>query len=131
MRLLVSIFFLLSTSAFAASNTYDLKMNLMLNGKHVSSPRIIVRAGERATITQKQGDEESYIDVIATESTSQNKGIMMNFTIGKIDKDGTKTIIASPGILAKENAESNITINQDTSVNPELSLTVIAKRKKL
>lgn len=37
---------IIGSSAFASNNGYDLKMDLSMNGKHVSSPRIIVKAGK-------------------------------------------------------------------------------------
>lgn len=123
---------IVGNSAFAATtNGYDLKMDLSLNGKHISSPRVIVKESETATITQKTDTEETFIEVVAAEREIQNhKGILMKFTVGTISKDGQRTIISKPQILANENEKAQITVGKSGgSVN--LSLSVLAQRKSL
>lgn len=130
MKLLGLALLMVGSSAFASTNGYDLKMDLSMNGKHVSSPRIIVKAGEKGTINQKTDTEESFIEVVATEGQVQNnKGIMMNFTVGYIGKNGERTIVSKPQILAKENEPALITVGEKDGT--ELSLSVVAKRKSL
>lgn len=130
MKLLGLALLMVGSSAFASTNGYDLKMDLSMNGKHVSSPRIIVKAGEKGTINQKTDTEESFIEVVATEGQVQNnKGIMMNFTVGYIGKNGERTIVSKPQILAKENEPAQITVGEKDGT--ELSLSVVAKRKSL
>lgn len=117
--------------AFASTNGYDLKMDLSMNGKHISSPRVIVKAGETATITQKTDTEESFIEVVATEGEVQNhKGIVMKFTVGTISKNGQRTIVSKPQILAMENEKAEIIVGEDGG-KEQLSLSVVAKRKAL
>ncbi len=129
MKLLGLVLVLISSFSFAATNGYDLKMEFSMNGKHVSSPRVIVKAGEMATITQKTDTEETFIEIIATEGEIQNnKGILMTAVIGTVSSDGTKTIISKPQILAKENKTALIQIGNKDS---EISLSIIAKRKTL
>lgn len=130
MKLVAIALAFIGSSALASTNGYDLKMELSLNGKHISSPRVIVKAGETATVTQKTDTEESFIEVVATEGKVQNhKGIMMNFVVGVIGKDGERTIKAKPQILAKENEPAQITIGGKNG--DEVSLSVIANRKAL
>lgn len=128
MKLIAIALVLFGSSAFA-SNAYDLKMDLSLNKKHVSSPRIIVKAGEMGSINQKNGTEdEHFIEVIATESSIKNKkGILMNFTIGTIGKNGERTILAKPQILAKENEPAQITIGEKNGSEVSLSVTATGK----
>jgi hypothetical protein len=128
--LLATLLFLLSAPAVGATNGYELKMNLSFEGKLVSSPQMIVKAGEQATITQKSGAEESFIEVIAKEGEIQgHKGILMNLVVGVIGQDGRRTIKAQPQILAKENEKAVVTVNQGQV--GEVSLSVIATRKTL
>ena len=132
MKLLGITLLAMTSSAFASSNAYDLKMDLSLNGKHVSSPRVIVNEGEPATITQKTDSEGMFIEVVATEGSVQNhKGIMMKFTIGTIGKNGERIIIAKPQVLARENEPAKITQSEEGSQREQLSLSVVAKRKAL
>ncbi|MFP5518733.1 MAG: hypothetical protein ACLGGX_02425 [Bdellovibrionia bacterium] len=130
MRLVAILLAFLGSSAFAATNGYDLRMDLSLNGKHISSPRLIVKAGEKATINQKTDTAESFIEVIATESSVQNhKGILMNFVIGIVSKNGERIIKATPQVLAKENEPAQVTVGQN--IGDEFSLSVVASRKSL
>lgn len=117
-------------TAYASTNSYDLKMDLSLNGKHVSSPRIIVKEGEVASITQKTANEEQFIDVIATKSEMRNisNGILMKFTVGTIDKNGVKHISARPQVITKENVQAKITQGNNEG-KEELSLSVIASKQ--
>lgn len=128
MKLVAIVLAFISGSAFGSTKGYDLKMDLSLNGKHVSSPRLIVKAGETATITQKTQTEESFIEVIATEGSIQNhQGILMNFIVGVIDHNGQRVIKAKPRILAKENEAAQITVGGNNG--DEVSLSVVANRK--
>ncbi len=130
MKLIAIVLAFIGSSAFASVKSYDLKMNLSLNGKHTSSPRVLVKAGETATITQKTETEESFIEVVVTEGSVQNhKGILMNFVVGVIGKNGERTIKAKPQVLAKENELAQITIGENKG--DEVFLSVVAKRKSL
>lgn len=123
---------LIGSSAFGSTKGYDLKMELSLNGKHISSPRIIVKEGETATVTQKTDSEESFIEVVAIEGTVQNhNSIMMKFVVGTISKNGERTIVSKPQILARENEPAQITVSEKENGPVQLSLSVIAKRKAL
>ncbi len=130
MKLVAIVLAFIGSSAFASTNAYDLKMELSLNGKHVSSPRLTVKAGETAYINQKTDIEESFIEVVATEGAIQNhQGILMNFIVGVIDQNGQRVIKAKPQILANENEAAQITIGENNG--DEISLSVIATRKSL
>lgn len=129
MKLLGLALIMVGSSAFGATNGYDLKMELSMNGKHVSSPRVIVKAGETATVTQKTDTEETFIEVVATEGEIQNnKGILMKMVVGTISSDGQRTIVSRPQILAKENEQALIQVGDKDG---EMSLSVVAKRKSL
>ncbi|MBL7544088.1 MAG: hypothetical protein JNL11_09735 [Bdellovibrionaceae bacterium] len=130
MKLVAIVLAFISSSAFASTNSYDLKMDLSLNRRHVSSPRLIVKAGETAYINQKTDTEESFIEVVATEGSIQNhQGILMNFIVGVIDQNGQRVIKAKPQILASENEAAQITVGENNG--DEISLSVVATRKSL
>lgn len=130
MKLVALVLAFLCSPAFASTVSYDLKMELSINGKPVSSPRLIVKSGEMGSISQTADTEESFIEVIATEGQVQgHKGIMMNFTIGYIGKNSDRTIVSKPQILAKENEPALITVGEKDGT--ELSVSVVAKRKFL
>lgn len=130
MKLVAVVLAFIGSSTFASNNGYDLKMDLSMNGKYVFSPSITVKAGEMKSIRQKTDTQESFIEVVATEGqVKNNKGIMMNFTVGYIGKNGERKVISKPQILAKENEPALITVGEKDGT--ELSLSVVAKRKSL
>jgi len=130
MKKIIMGFCLFAGTAAFASNGYDLKMELSMNGKKVSSPRLIVVEGAKGSVTQDDGNGKTFIEVVATEGEFQHhKGILMNLVVGTIAKDGTKTILAKPQILAKENEPAQITVGEKDKET--LSLSVLASRKTL
>lgn len=129
MKLIGIIVLVLGGSAFAGGPGYDLKMDLSMNGKHVFSPRVIAKAGETATATHKTDTEETFIEVIPTEGTIQNKkGILMQMTIGTINKAGQRTVLSKPRVLANENETATMTVENK---NSKISLSVLVQRKAL
>lgn len=130
-KLMALICFLVGSSALANTNAYELKMELSMNGKHVSSPRLITEEGKQASITQESDGKKMFIDVIATEKETDNKqAILMKFVIGTISATGKKTIVSTPQIISLENLKAEITIG-DQPGKEDLSLAVVATRKIL
>ena len=127
MKILGLTFLLACSSAFASTTSYDLQMDLSLNGKHVSSPRVIAKEGEIATIVQKTDDKETFIEVITTKADMKN-AVMMKFTVGTIGKNGERTILARPQVIARENETAKIS-QGETGGQELLSLSVTAKRQ--
>lgn len=124
------VFGLFSASQVRASNlSYDLKMELTLDGKS-SSPRIIVTEGQKASIEEVTTSKHAFVEVIATSSKSDSKVVMMDFVVGTVDSAGTRTIVSNPRILAKENERAQITIQNDEG-SGNLSLAVVAQRRVL
>lgn len=110
---------------------YALKMALSMNGKVVSTPQLIVRNGATGSITEESATQKTFIEVTATEGSVQKRqGIMMNFVVGRIAKDGTRTVLSRPSILANENEKAEITV-ADKQSGETMALSVIATRKAL
>ncbi|MFS4460769.1 hypothetical protein [Bdellovibrio sp. HCB2-146] len=127
MKSLIVAFVLLGSSAFAAGPNYDLKMELSLEGKHVLSPKVIVPAGETASVD----DGKTFVEVVANEGAIQDhKGILMKLTVGTIGKDGKRKILATPQVLAKENQAAQVTVESANGGPADLSLSIVAKRIK-
>lgn len=109
---------------------YDIKMDLTIDGKKVSSPQVSVKRGETASVTQDTAQGKTVLEVTADEGEVDNhKGILMKFSISSVTADGTRTVLATPQILtATDNERAEITVG-----NPEekgrVSLSVTAKRK--
>ncbi|MGZ3768544.1 MAG: hypothetical protein ACXVCP_02270 [Bdellovibrio sp.] len=128
-KILFALSLLIGSSAFA-SNGYVLKMELSMNGKKVSSPRIIVLEGEAGSVTQETPTEKTFIEVVAKEGAIQNhKGILINFVVGYIGQDGKRNIVSKPQILAKENETAQVSVGENGKET--MSLSVVAQRKSL
>lgn len=124
-----------SNAAIRSTKAFDLDMQLSLNGKLVSSPRVLAKNGETALITQTVDgdDEQSFIEITALDgSILGNDGIMMTFTVGKIGPNGERKILSKPQVFAQENQKAEVTVEQVDGDNKEmLSLTVLAKSRNL
>lgn len=123
---LISI--LCSGAAFASGKVYDVKAELSMNGKMVSSPRFLVAEGTKASVTEQSDARTTFIDLTATESTSKTSpGITMDFVVGFEAKDGTRTILSRPKILAAERERAVIMVKDEQG--EEISLAVIAQTR--
>ncbi len=125
-QILLGLGLLFSTTTFATTNNYDLQMELSFNGKKVSSPRMIVKEGEKGSITSKNETEENFIDVVATKA--KNNGIMLKFKVGYVGKNGERKIVGEPAIIAREGEPAKIEMSQSPNTPAELSLSVTAKK---
>lgn len=101
------IFLFLSPLVFASPKAFDLQMEISVEGKHVSSPRTIVREGQTATVTTETKNGFTYIEVTARE------GIMMDFTMGTISKNGVKKALNKGKMLVKENHKGKMMKHDD------------------
>lgn len=109
---------------------YDLKMELVIDGKKIASPQVSVKRGETATVTQDTAEGKTVLEVTANEGQVDNhKGILMKFSISSMSADGTRTVIATPQVLtAVENEKAEINVGSPEEKG-RVSLTVSAKRK--
>jgi len=122
------VFSLVSTTAIAAQQAYDLKMELSLNGQAVASPHIIVKEGKTATVIQKKNGKETFIEIVASEKqTEEYKGILMKFKVGMVGANGQRTVLSEPQILTIENEKAQVTVGNNEH-SEAVSLTVIASR---
>lgn len=120
----------LALPALAKENAYDIKMEVALNGRVISSPRVVTKIGETATITEKNGFFENFFEVTATEGEIESrKGIRMKVVIGVVGADGRRNVISTPELLAYENEKAEIKVGG--LQKEELSLSVLAKRVSL
>ncbi len=123
----------LSTTAFASIErsikAFDIDMNLAIDGKQVSTPRIIVKEGEKGIVTQEVGGQISKIEVVAKEirRSDLSKAIRLDFTVSKVSADGKSTVISKPRIIVANNAEAMIT-SGETGRPEALSLSVVANK---
>jgi hypothetical protein len=131
-KILFTMICFFSSSVFAGQKAFDLKMELSLEGKHISSPKVIVKEGETKTIVEESNGQKTYIEVSAKQDKASGgkQTIYMAFVIGKIASDGSKTVISTPRITAAPNETAQISIGEKGA--PDLlSLSVIANETML
>lgn len=133
MKLTILTLTLFITSAAQASNpgAFDLRMQITRNEKIIASSKITVKDGEMGSLVSESEDSKTYFDITATErNISGSKGIFMKLEIAHVRKDGSKTIVTSPSLLAKVGKESVVLLQQDgVKGEDELFLKVIAVKK--
>jgi len=122
---------LTSHNASALSKNIMISAKLFINGKLISSPKIITIAGETAEISQISEEHQSIyrMKVLATNASDEKikDGILMKFDIEA--NDGTSIIKSTPQVLTKIGSEATITVNGDQANQKELMLKVIATRQ--
>lgn len=132
--LITTLLLLLATTAFAATTSYDLKMQISLDGKLISTPEIITHTGVATTFSSGTGTDDISIEVLATEtSVNDKKGILLNFVFKTTVKGGQKTSTTSrkAEVLVTEGKPTTFTVGDAKSGKEELSLTVVAKKVNL
>ncbi len=126
MKVLALVLALTAGSALAG-NGYDLTIDLTMNGKHVASPRVIVKDSEVATVSTTWNSQGRFLEVVATEFKGTGApGILIKFTLGSVDKTGARTVLSRPQILTTEGPVSKIEVGNTGA--EQVSLTVQAKR---
>lgn len=122
---------LVSTSAFAGTNGYHLKIDLSIGGKHVLSPQIIVKEGEMASVTEEVSGEKTFVEVVATEKPVEKKNaILMKFVVGIVTASGERKILSTPKLIVLEGNKAQITVEKN-SPEGNLTLSAVATRKSL
>lgn len=123
---------LISSSAFASSNGYEMMMDLSLDGNPSTSAHVTAQEGKVALVTQKTDSGETFLEIIATEGKSQDHSkILMKFIVGTIAKNGKRTILARPQVIVRDGEPARISQNDEKTGEEYLSLSIIAKRTTL
>jgi hypothetical protein len=119
----------LGNSLFASENVFNLKMDLIIEGKHVSSASLEVNEGKKGIVTQDNNGIKHFIEVVAHEKmTADNQEtIHMNFIIGKIAEDGSRVILTEPEVIASPNKKAHFYVKRDDQTD-FVGLKFIAKK---
>lgn len=116
---------LFAATALAAPHQYKIETQIFIDGKIVSSPKVITLENKAAEMTQVSENpyKQLKMKVIASEN-SANKikdGISMKFDIDYITEG--KTIQSSPHILVQSGKEAIITVGDKNGTRIELKVT--------
>lgn len=128
---IIFLLYIISFNLLAESkNTYDVKIDLSLNGKYISSPRIILNENQEGNLKQKdETGKEHFIDLIIQHKETKivKNGVLMKFAIGTMEK-GVKKIVAKPHLFTRENQSAEIS-QSDEKGKENISIKVIAIKK--
>lgn len=131
--LTVSFLFLSSAmcataSATPAHSVYKIDMNLVLNGKHVSSPKMYVISGEKAEIQNvTESGHGHFIEVTPSEMAEEPGKVHLKFTVGLIVKRA-RQILSNPEMIVSEGQTGTIAVGEGD--DPEnFTLTVLVNRQ--
>src|SRR5262245_14523299 len=107
----------------ASAKTYELALELSVNGRPVAAPRLLVAAG----VTSSVQIDDTFIDVVARDEPKL-QGMLVSFSIGKMEH-GARTVLATPAIVAAAGQRAEVRVVPDTN-RPDgqpLMLAVTAK----
>ncbi len=127
--ILVLLVTLMAGVASAAPRSYKIDMEMMVDGKVVSEPTMIVQEGLKASVESKpENGEATFIEVVASEKTLHGiDGILMDLEVGYVDATGARKVAARPRLLAKDGARAQVILN-DKGKNQEVSIKAKATR---
>lgn len=89
MRLISLIVMLLLSNIAYAINIYNLEVDVYVNDKHVSAPKLLVGEKRSATIVQESELGKSFIDFKII--SMKNKKVELEYETGKLDLSGKKS----------------------------------------
>lgn len=115
------------TQVYASDKAYDLQLEVLRAGQKIYAPRLTVREGEQGRVEEATDAGKTFIEVVATETTRPHKGVMMNFVVGYISADGTRTVMSRPRILVHENEPARVTLTDRTDDAQEFTFSVVAR----
>jgi len=122
---------LFALEGFAAPSKYGMSFEIAVDGKVVSTARLISLAHQKATITQKSEDmsEQTTIEVEASEASGQGlgTGILLDMTIQYL-KQRVVEINAKPRVIAREGSPATVVWREKDLVGgtKEVRLGVVA-----
>ncbi len=80
-------------------------------------------------MSEKNGYDETYVEVVADKSVKTEDAISMNFVVGTVGKNGERMPIDRMMIIARENQKAILSSENDqTGKKVEISVTATQKR---
>jgi type II secretory pathway component GspD/PulD (secretin) len=113
-------------SAQATTQNIRLDMKLSVNGQLVSSPHMITRNGEKATIQQSLGDQgdEFVIESLSSgEQVDLQQAVLMKFRVS-LHQGGHVVTLAQPQIVALNGEQAEVSVSPDVGPYRQITLTV-------
>jgi hypothetical protein len=114
-----------------ATNRYKINAKIIVDGKEVSNPQLVVNEGEPAEveIDNSPGKKENVkFRVLATDVADEKvkNEILMKFNVEY--KSATRDVRAAPQVLAKEGSEATVRIGNRTGMH-DIKMKVVASRE--
>ena len=101
-------------TAQASPNAFDMRVDISIAGKHVSSPHLTAKAGEMVSTTFESNGEKFYLDLTATdEAPAAANLILYKMEIGTLSETGLKTVLSTPKIISNPGFKTEISQHSD------------------
>lgn len=116
---------LVSVQTFANTKGFDVKTEITVDRKLVSSPRIIVAPGVMASMSHKdETSKEMIVEMVASDylSGKNSDGILTKFKVSS-NKGGKRTVIATPQFISISGQEAEISVTQNKSETFRMKIT--------
>lgn len=126
MKKLFVLILAIGNFAIAAPTTFNLKMDLEIDGLKESSPHLVIETEKKKLVESFNSDGDGYfVELIAKEIS--DSVVKMNFVVGEVFM-GERFIISAPSIATNYGEEAQITVGDDDG-EEEFSLSVVATEK--
>ena len=110
-----------NTSYGFAAGAVKLDMKISLNDKLISSPRITVLSGDKASVSQ-QLEDGRLIDLEVVPVLKSDRSVTMAFVVSEVVA-GKKTVLASPRVSTRLGEEASIEQSGIDQKSMKLSVT--------
>ena len=128
-KVIFMIFTMVGAMAFAAPQNYQIEMELIVDGRTVSKPTVVIQEGTKGTVTTNNANgEETFLEVTAKEgSITGVNGILMEMQVGFKDRAGKRRVAAKPRLLSKSGGKAQIIMN-DKETGKDVVIKAVATR---
>lgn len=126
MRATVLFLVLFTNAIFAETNEFDIHARLFVDGRLVSTPRVLALPGESAELSTMSDTVPDKIDVriVATDDNDKSEdGIFLKFNV--YYRRGNRIIEASPAILVKPGVPTTVTLADKKGADVKLEVSAV------
>lgn len=119
----------IASSSLASTNSYFIKTQLLVDGKLVATPQMVVLENEPASLEIKDSpDQEIKVGVTATSTATAEvqDDILMKFNLEYSSPD--RLVKSSPQLLIKEGSEATVRL-ADQKGDRDVQMKVVVTRQ--
>ena len=130
MRVLLFVLGFLLSVHVKAAGSYQLKLDVTVDGKAMQSSVLTVGTGDINTISQQEGKVKRFVDVTLTEVKGKAQQVSLNFVVGNIGANGKREIIATPQMTVELGKTAQMSSGTNKGGAAQVALTATATKVK-